>query len=614
MKYRPDVDGLRALAVLAVVLFHTHEGALTGGFVGVDVFFAISGFLITKLIADQVNAGSFSFRDFYARRIRRLLPAFLPVVVFSFWLSQTYFAAEMAREFKDSVLGAFLYANNFVFLAQADYFDDAAELKPLLHTWSLAIEEQFYLFYPAVLVFITRWRSTAIRTVTVLLTLASFVAAMWAVSADRYEEAFYHSPLRFWELLAGSLLALSPRLSLPSRWNALVRSIGVVLVIVPMFLYSRTTPFPGLSAVPPIVGSLLLLAAAPRADDFGFRVLASSPLKYIGRISYSLYLWHWPLLVAARVAFPGNKWALLAAALASFPIASLSFHFLETPFRVGEVLRGGSRPFVFLFSISALAISAVAYSRWGMEEVTAGKLEMGAYFDWNRTKRAWERPCKNRVGEVSSVSCLDVDAKKPTLLLIGDSQAQHLLPGLYERWPHANIVVLAAGGCKPIRGWTKDRKHCNALREQLFDAFDGWEHVDAAIVSVRQQKGTMPGVLSTAKWLSQKGIETWVVGSFVEYKPALDAIVMSNPGRSIGEYTDLAQDAIVKETVDRGKLLKRSMPDGVNYVDTYEIFCGGDHCKVFDEHGIPLMVGGFHLTAEGSRWFVRQLPLDLPTR
>jgi peptidoglycan/LPS O-acetylase OafA/YrhL len=209
MKYRAEIDGLRTVAVIPVVLYHMGLSAFPGGFVGVDIFFVISGFLITSLIAQQYEAGSFSLKEFYVRRVRRLVPALVPVVAFSFWVAWTYLFPPEFTEFLQSVVGVFTYTSNFVFLIQADYFAEASKLKPLLHTWSLAIEEQFYLILPITLLTCLRIKGrTLALALFAICGAASLAACIYVTEIGNFDLAFFNSAFRFWELLAGSILAL----------------------------------------------------------------------------------------------------------------------------------------------------------------------------------------------------------------------------------------------------------------------------------------------------------------------------------------------------------------------------------------------------------------------
>ncbi len=609
MQYRPELDGMRAIAVMAVLWFHADETFLGGGYVGVDVFFALSGYLITGIISRKICEGTFSFSDFYARRIRRLIPAMLPVVAFSSAFAGALFLSDRLRSFMASVLGVFTYSSNFVFLSEADYFDEASATKPLLHTWSLAVEEQFYLFFPALLFLLIRGGNNKRgKIATAAMAVGSLVMSIVAMRAGSVDEAFYVSPLRFWEMLLGSLLALwgfEFKVQSRARFS---RLLGLVLVCVPMVSYTTETSFPGLGALPPVLGTLLVIAGGPRQNDPLIRALSHPVMVYVGKISYGLYLWHWPILVAARLFWPEVHWAPYPALLCSLGVSAISYHFWEAPLRFGRALSGRWRPYVFLCASSFAVLLTTAYSWHRLDSMPE---DMGFYFDWERTKKEWTFDCETPLHNVSSTSCADVGSTRPTLMLIGDSQAQHLLPGIKSRWPDVNLAVFAAGGCKPIRGYQKDTPRCSQLREELFRKFDGWRHVDLVIVSVRQNEDTVEGVAATAEWIAKKGVPVWLISGYLEHQPSLSELVAQHPQIGVDELDRLAQGARAEGAFSIANQVQRTTPPGVTFVDARRIFCGDGHCVTFVDHGTtkaPINANGFHLSTAGSEWFVSKLP------
>ncbi len=331
---RADIDGLRALAVVPVVLYHFHVAPFGGGYVGVDVFFVISGFLITGLIHAEMRSGEYSLAAFYERRARRILPALFAVVAAAAVAALFLLFPADLRRFGESVAATALFVSNFDFWQQSGYFDAGAEAKPLLHTWSLAVEEQFYLLFPLLL---GLFRSAGRRGLLLLaggLALASFGFGLWAVRAYP-AMAFYLAPARVWELMLGAILALAevPR---PPRWIAEALSLlGLALLAVAVFAFSPDTPMPGANALLPCLGAALLIYANGAGDTLAARGLSLRPMVFAGLISYSLYLWHWPVFVFARylrVAPLGAAETLALIAL-SVGLAVLSWRFVERPFR-----------------------------------------------------------------------------------------------------------------------------------------------------------------------------------------------------------------------------------------------------------------------------------------
>ena len=465
--YRADIDGLRALAVLSVVLFHAFPEKLRGGFVGVDLFFVISGFLIGSILLVNLQRGTFSFADFYARRIRRIFPALF--VVMASTLAFGWFALfpdEFAQLGKHALGGAGFVAN-FVLWDEVGYFDTAAETKPFLHLWSLGIEEQFYIFWPVLLLFARRRRGTMLALALVLGT-ASFLVNV--VGLHKYPSATFYSPAsRVWELLAGAVLAWmrvngytltagvrlhgkdkaaidfdSPRARNVQSW------IGLLLVIVALLTLKSSRPFPGWSALLPVTGAVLLIAAGPQAW-VNRHLLSNRLLVGIGLVSYPLYLWHWPLLSFAQIIESGKpaqsiKLACLGAALV---LAGLTWRCVERP------LRGTAhgRAKVALLVVAMLALAGAGGATWlngGLPTraaVVDNKLQQEDLVIVEDTANA--AACKARYGFDSLYEyCLMDDATKaPTVIMLGDSHAYHIVAGQMKYW-HAqgeNLLYLGTG-------------------------------------------------------------------------------------------------------------------------------------------------------------------------
>lgn len=365
MQHRPDIDGLRALAVIPVVLYHAGLPGIPGGFIGVDVFFVISGFLITSILVRDLEdpARGFSLADFYVRRIRRILPALLAVLAVTGLLALFILLPRDLDDHARSLVATALFASNIFFYRQAGYFDADAHSKPLLHTWSLAVEEQFYLVFPLLLLLLFRlgWRRVGVRRTLVALTALSFAFSLWQMRVAP-SAAFYLAPARAWELLLGALIAVDAFPALRRGAAAGAALLGLVLLTAGYVLVTPTSPFPGLLALLPCLGAALLIHAGRRT--FVNRVLARPPLVAVGAISYALYLWHWPLLVLGRHWSLTPLTVLQTTAIVGLAVAlsMLSLRYIEAPFRLPRASeRGASRRAnrgpVFLWG--ALASAAV---------------------------------------------------------------------------------------------------------------------------------------------------------------------------------------------------------------------------------------------------------------
>lgn len=429
LPFRADIDGLRAVAIVIVVLYHYRLGGVPGGFVGVDVFFVISGFLITSLIVPELASRTFSFQDFYIRRIRRLLPA-LALVTAACLLAGWFLLMpgdyyDLGRQVISSVLGA----SNVHFLRNTGYFDQAAELMPLLHTWSLSVEIQFYLFWPLALWLISlRYPSTrALLYFTVVVLIVSLVASEIVV-ARRPSEAFYSIYTRAWELSAGGLLVFAPRISKRVLAEAALL-LGLGLIAFASFHLNTQSPFPGFNALLPVIGAALVVW--PRAVPTATEHLLSNPLSvFVGKISYSLYLWHWPILVFYRFYNHGNmpaeaeKLALIAL---SVVCAVLSWKLVEVPARKVRATprrvalsAAGAAAFVVLAGF-VVSLSGGVERRLPARLAGLGSLE-----------EMWRWPCTGRkYDEFAKKLCTFGDTWESStqrVFLWGDSHAAHFAP------------------------------------------------------------------------------------------------------------------------------------------------------------------------------------------
>ena len=483
--YRPDIDGMRAMAVLAVVGFHVNHSKVSGGFVGVDVFFVISGFLISSIIYGELRNNTFSVIEFYVRRIRRIYPALLVILVFAsiagWYLSLPSGYAQIGSQ----VAGGSAFVANFVLWKQVDYLTGPVELKPLLHLWSLGIEEQFYLLFPIIcLVFYRASSRPTLPLIFLFVALASMAANLLIVSFDR-AAAFYMPFTRMWELFLGAGLSLYQHHDTNSFGGhygrlakTLVGLVGAAMVLESIFFMDRNDVFPGWRALVPCLGTVFLIWAG-QASWVNRLILSSRPAVFVGLISYPLYLWHWPLLSFVRIAYGYSEMntpdsVKLAVILASFVLAFLTFQFVEKPVRK---LASGSRRLnaawglvvgVSLVGLFGLAVSvSVGFpSRFPPEiAMLDHNFEMAAPY---REGTCFLRP--NQSAEEFSDMCVDPvnGSSKPLLLLWGDSHAADLFPGFQAMQEESSIRIaqFTASSCPPIVGIAmEDRPFCPSINE-----------------------------------------------------------------------------------------------------------------------------------------------------
>ncbi|RIK74240.1 MAG: acyltransferase [Planctomycetota bacterium] len=445
--YRPDVDGLRAVAVLSVLFCHTGMG-LPGGYVGVDVFFVISGYLITGLILKDLDQGRFSLVDFWERRIRRIVPALVVVTIVTVALGWRLLLPDDFASLAKSAIALPLCIANIHFWKETGYFEAAAEEKPLLHTWSLAVEEQFYLLVPLVLMAVAKMYRAALVPLLSLACAASFALSVYGV-ANHPDATYYLLPTRAWELLVGALLAGTAARMGPDRpWRGQVAAaVGMSAILLSCFLYSSETPFPGLAATLPVLGTALVIAAggcatpAPAVNA----VLAGRPLVFIGLISYSLYLWHWPLLALSKacVFTPlsiGQRLTIIAASVAA---AALSWRFVETPFR--NRAQFASRAGVFVGGALGygviLALGIAIDARDGYPERLTTQAERFAVTCQRDEKYTRGFGLKHIPHELTR---LGPATAAPSIAVWGDSHAMAILPAMDELGKRYGVTTLVA--------------------------------------------------------------------------------------------------------------------------------------------------------------------------
>lgn len=358
MKYRRDIDGLRAFAVLPVVAFHAGLPGFSGGYVGVDVFFVISGFLITSILIHELDAGQFSLLGFYERRARRILPALFFMMLVSAVAAYWLMAPDQFLDFGQSTFAVVLFASNILFWLKSDYFAPAAEESPLLHTWSLAVEEQYYLFFPILLLVIWGLRNDIRITILCVIAATSLGFSQYAVTTFPSAN-FYLLPSRVWELLIGSLCAFGVPFMIGARAKSALALAGFVALILSVVSFTSTTPFPSVYTIVPVIGTALILLFSNATHGIGY-VLQNRVFVGVGLVSYSFYLWHQPLFAFYRIAY-GHDTALIGfvlLSLAGFFLAVFSWRFVERPFRTSARDGGLSRGAIF--GLSGLSIAAFA--------------------------------------------------------------------------------------------------------------------------------------------------------------------------------------------------------------------------------------------------------------
>lgn len=645
MKYRPDIDGLRSVAVLPVVLYHAGLPGISGGFLGVDVFFVISGFLITSIVATEVSENRFSLFSFYEKRARRIVPALTVVVLSTFVVGWFFLLPGEYKNLGQSALAAALFLSNVYFTLKLDYFGPAAEFSPLLHTWSLAVEEQFYLFFPPMLAFLFQWRGLKIAFWAVGgLSIVSLVAAVIMLPV-KPGWVFYLIFFRAWELGVGALLALSV---LPVPRQRLLREIigiaGLLAILVPVFLYSSATSFPGLAAVPPVFGAAAIIYVGTNCRvNIVSKILAHPSFVWLGLISYSLYLWHWPILTFLRIGRSDVSLPLMVgvtAVVASVVVSWVSYRFIEQPFRA-KPPNGFTQNMIFSLSgatlFAMIMIGGLLHFHNGLpSRISLHTLEITEVSKDHNSDRA---ECFGTLpGDgLCTVGVSADDGKPGDFLFWGDSHAEAMKYGLdlAARTAGKNGVFAGTSGCPPIRQLRRspEDKSCTEMNQSVWAFLKARNDLPVVVLAARwalsvegdryRQEAGSPislawsgnpdaepssgdnasllenGLMATVEEIVATGREVIILGPIPEV--GLDVPNLLARGEMLRWTTqkpELTEANFVERAGKTEEILMRVAAnyDGARYLRLSDLFCADGTCSLTDQNGLPLYVDDDHIS------------------
>lgn len=650
MKYRLEIDGLRAIAVLAVVFYHAGVHGFDGGYVGVDVFFAISGFLICKIMIEKQENNVFSYINFLFNRVRRLAPsAFVVVLCTSAWAFGNLYVQEFF-EYGKSLLAFMVFASNWFFLSEAtSYFSAESEVNLLLHTWSLGIEEQFYIVYPLLLaLIIKKFNMSAAIFITIIVSFLSFFYSFYLVSIEANQvAAFYNTLARVWEMSTGCLLAFieNPLGRTFSRRNVVFRYsfvvFSILLIVYPIFSYNKTTIFPSLNAVPAVIGTLLFLVLI--RYTYAAKLFCIAPLRYIGKISYPLYLWHWPLLLIASTMnvetdiavltklsrfLELELWKICALSLC-FILSVLTYHCIERPIRRGLFLRRLKKlmaMFFFYYMLMVLFVFSALNDRLNyfrseyffgglgvvLNSVHQARIQYFEFlrsihrnaYDETKNSSAALKLCSYDNSDVVAVTrCLNSALQDPSYLVIGDSMGRDVYLSLLKAYPNERIVMLHQSSCLPVDFHNAVDKNC----------FNGLESI---INNLAENRRVLGFVLSGRLFFED--VDKFISGIGLFERLNLPFVVVAGAPsflESIGKYVvkKYKSDGFVPLAVpiddthmyrlgQQASLLKlKEAKPKLQVFDAYAMRCGLLWCDLFvsDMLNQPIIFDREHLTLYG---------------
>jgi len=476
MKYRSEIDGLRSIAVFPVIFYHLGFPGFSGGYVGVDIFFVISGYLITGLIYSEVSSGKFSIIEFYERRARRIIPALFVVIFVSSLVALNTFMPRDILDFSQSVLGVLAFSSNIVFWKESGYFEAASELKPLLHTWSLGVEEQYYILFPLFLLFFRQIKAGRLLLLLFMFLMASLFISEWAVRQREYisTAGYFLLPSRAWELLLGSLLAIieyrhgaAPSLKV----NQVGSIVGLIFIMISIFTFTEHTSFPGFNALLPTVGAALILFFA-RESTFVLSILRTKVLVFFGLLSYSLYLWHQPLIAFFSYELGSlNQLMTVTILLLTFASAFLSWKFIETPFRSRTSGNSFSRRQIFAYTgvgtlFFLIGAGYLVSTQGQVIQLSDTQREFLVWDQYDQSEAYRVGTCflmHSQSSEDFGVECV---GDNPQFVLWGDSHAAALSSGFKT----SELIQKTASGCPPLAEVVlRAKPNCKSINEAILE-------------------------------------------------------------------------------------------------------------------------------------------------
>lgn len=621
---------------MLVVLFHIRTRVI-GGYIGVDVFFVISGYLISSSIIAEMAAGTFTIVSFYERRIRRIFPALLVMLLVTTAFVYNNLAPAETESYAKSLLAALFSLSNIFFAHQTGYFGGASGLQPLLHTWSLAVEEQFYVFFPIMLIVVQKFAPRNLKTVVWTITGVCFLSACIWVRSDPIS-AFFFAPLRAWELLVGTIVS---QRYLPAIQGKALRNVasvtGLLLILVPGFTYTSNTVFPGLNALPPCIGAALIIAAGENGTSIVGSILGWRPIVFVGLISYSLYLWHWPVLVLQGTSFlfmdrPGDSKAPRALVLIiSLLLATISWRFIETPFRKGHFrpnrktlfhLTSGITAFMTIIGIFTITKQGLPY------RFSAKEIRVSSYINYEPTNEWRERSCfllqEGSFDRFTHSNCLQDNPSLKHYLIFGDSLAAQLYPGLSDVFTNINFSQATVAACPPFLPNSEPRLittvsiNCTTMAKYIFGDYLVHHPVDTVILGGDWKVGDLTRLAQTVYWIKQRGMRVIVFGPTNMYDQSLPRLLFNSIRNNNFKY--LANHSLREDRqFDRTWANEARTQWKVPYISLYEDLCflpgteehssneivGG--CPVYADDGSPLLFDNHHLTVSGSLQYARSI-------
>lgn len=655
MKYRADIDGLRAFAIIPVVLYHAGISLFSGGFVGVDIFFVISGYLITTIILNDIDKGKFSIQQFYFRRIKRIFPAlyfFLAVTTLLCWF---LYLPKDFEAYGKSVYYTVIFVSNIFFKRQSGYFDTESELKPLLHTWSLSVEEQFYIFYPIILIILAKFFHKKYKATIFVIFLASACLSFFGTAREP-DAAFFLLPYRAWELMLGAMVALGFFPSVKGRGMLnLLSASGFGMVLASIFLFDHETVFPGYAALLPCVGTaLIIFAGQSGGKPLINRFVAFKPFVYIGLVSYSWYLWHWVVFafrnyygyVTIDTFLKSNLFLIIFSLL----LAVFSYYVVEKPFRD---IKWENRRKLFAFAASVMLLFiAVGYAiklNDGFRDRFNDRVNEVLDYSDDRLKARGDDKSTTKYFLEESRYIIGDASSNPSFLLLGDSHALSIAAGIDNLLKESGISGYLAekGRGVPFIDVTEQNNRQDERIEFMRNAMEfikasdeiktvilaaRWDKYINDVTLVKKENGKMNPIddadrervfeeefTKTVAMLISLGKRVVILSNVPETEVSVPFVLAKSEYISTA-FPSLYKEIIVDTPINKFLDSHRKFDSVLNTVkDKYDIdiiylheaMCDDDLCRFSDEKGMPYLFDANHLTTYGARFVADRLKDDI---
>lgn len=619
---RNDIQGLRAISVIAVILFHAWQSLLPGGFVGVDMFFVISGFVITKTILKDLNAGDFTIGQFYRRRVRRIFPALYLVLfvtaLFSFFiLSPPYLV-----DFEKSTLATVFFSSNIYFLKSSGYFDGAASLKPLLHTWSLSVEEQFYFVYPIALAFVYKKYPKLLVHALIASAVCSLILSE-SMLRQHPSAVFYLAPSRAFELIIGALVACPLLVPLAQRFRNAASLAGLVMIGGAVTLINEQVPFPGMTALLPCLGVGLMIYAGNSGPTYAGRMLSFWPLVLIGNLSYSLYLWHWPALALARNFFGGdlgNNLTVIVLLMASLA-ALISFKYVEQPILRNRwkhlpYLRIG---LVMMVAFPALSMPALLSHGFPQRFSPASLALFSAREDFNPRRASCH--ADNAAPLRYENNCIfGTQGAIPDIAVWGDSHGAEIVVAMGDRLTKEGraVMQITASACPPVLQYkVRDRPHCETHNDQTLEHILADKQIKTIVLTANfsgyknnEFKMMLSGYQDVVSKLRSGGKRVMIVAPIPVFDfdpPALLGI--RNEWQQTKIDTGLPTQIYSEKNEQALKMLNNIQSAEKDIIYPQRVFCDADLCRSYIKDKGVLYFNSNHLSLKGAKLLVDAMHL-----